>query len=156
MAEENTSVQYEEGIQDVVHQHEDEYQGTAAKRQRLRFMILTLVVFCIIGYLIYAGIRDTVGYYLTVTELIEQSPQLSQEQVRVGGQVSEGSVNWDPGECILRFSITDDASASLSVVYQGIVPDSFKQGQKVILEGVYADGVFTASQLMTSCASKYE
>jgi cytochrome c-type biogenesis protein CcmE len=156
MTEESTSLQHEEEIKEFVYHHGDEQQGTAAKKQRLRFMILTLVVFCIIGYLIYAGIRDTMGYYLTVTELIEQSPQLSQEQVRVSGQVVEGSVNWDPGERILHFSITDDASASLSVVYQGIVPDSFKQGQKVILEGVYADEMFTASQLMTSCASKYE
>lgn len=155
MAEGNTVAQHEEA-KEPAPQNLPEHRKTAAKKQRLRFMMLTLVVFCIIGYLIYAGMRDTMGYYLTVSELIEQSPQLPQEQVRVSGNVSEGSVTWDPGERILHFTVTDDSHESLSVVYQGNVPDSFKQGQKVILEGVYADGVFTASQLMTTCASKYE
>lgn len=132
-----------------------ETPGGSQKKQRLRFVMLSLVVSCIIGYLIYSGIRDTMGYYLTVSELIEQSLQLSGENVRISGKVSEGSVKWDPGERILHFSIADEKS-TLSVMYQGIVPDSFKQGQKVILEGAYTDGMFRANQLITTCASKYE
>ena len=94
-------------------------------------------------------------YYLTVSEVLAQDPQLSDMGVRVGGKVHEGSVNWDPKALKLSFVIEDD-NTTLPVVYQGVVPDSFKQGEKVIIEGVYADGVFTASELMTTCPSKYE
>jgi cytochrome c-type biogenesis protein CcmE len=113
------------------------------------------VALCIIGYLVYAGIRDTMLYYLTVSELIQQGAQSANQGVRVGGKVIEGSVIWDPKDLRLSFIIRDDR-ATLPVVYQGVVPDSFKQGRKVIVEGIYADGVFTASQIMPTCASKYE
>lgn len=125
------------------------------KKRRFRFVLLTLVVMCIIGYLIFSGMQDTMGYYLTVSELIEQSPQSTQEKVRVSGKVNEGSVNWDPAGQRLAFAIIDGDTA-LSVEYHGVVPDSFKQGQKVIIEGVYNNGTFLASELMTTCASKYE
>ena len=125
------------------------------KKRRSKLILITLVALCIIGYLVYAGIRDTMLYYLTVSELIQQGAQSANQGVRVGGKVIEGSVIWDPKDLRLSFIIGDDR-ATLPVVYQGVVPDSFKQGRKVIVEGIYADGVFTASQIMPTCASKYE
>jgi len=125
------------------------------KKRRLKLILITLVAICVTGYLVYTGIRDTMAYYLTVSEVIAQDPQLSDRGVRVGGKVLEGSVNWDPKTLKLSFVIEDD-STTLPVVYQGVVPDSFKQGEKVIIEGVYAAGVFTASEIMPTCPSKYE
>lgn len=150
---ENTLEQEKEDIQ----AEEDiaESGGSQIKKRRFRFVMLTLVVMCIIGYLIFSGMQDTMGYYLTVSELIEQSPQLTQEKVRVSGKVDEGSVNWDPAGQTLEFAIIDE-DITLSVEYHGVVPDSFKQGQKVIIEGIYDNGTFLASDLMTTCASKYE
>lgn len=127
----------------------------SVRSQRLRFLMVTIGVMCLIGYLIYAGMRDTMGYYLTVSELMTQTETTVQSNIRVGGDVVAGSVQWNPGTRNLRFTITDDTQTA-AVVYRGNVPDSFKQGQKVIVEGSYADGVFTATQLMTTCASKYE
>ncbi len=66
------------------------------KKRRSKLIIITLVALCIIGYLVYAGIRDTMLYYLTVSELIQQGAQSSNMGVRVGGKVIEGSVIWDP------------------------------------------------------------
>jgi cytochrome c-type biogenesis protein CcmE len=125
------------------------------KKRRFKLILITLIAIGIIGYLIYTGIRDTMTYYLTVSEVIAQDSQLSDKGVRVGGMVHEGSVNWDPKALKLSFVIEDD-NTTLPVVYQGVVPDSFKQGEKVIIEGIYADGVFTASAIMPTCPSKYE
>lgn len=126
-----------------------------ARSQRLRLLLVTIGVMGLIGYLMYTGMRDTMGYYLTVSELLAHPEGAAQGTLRVGGNVVVGSVQWDPGARNLRFAITDDTHTAV-VVYQGTVPDSFKQGQKVIVEGAYADGVLTAKQLMTTCASKYE
>jgi len=109
----------------------------------------------VIGYLVYAGIRDTMVYYLTVSELVQQGLQSSNGGVRVGGKILEGSIIWDPKDLRLRF-IMGDKKTKLPVVYQGVVPDSFKQGRKVVIEGIYADGLFTASQIMPTCPSRYE
>jgi cytochrome c-type biogenesis protein CcmE len=80
---------------------------------------------------------------------------MSTEGVRVGGKVVEGSVTWNPKDLSLRFVMRDDKN-TLQVVYQGVVPDSFKQGREAVIEGVYMDGVLKAHQIMPTCPSKYE
>ncbi len=127
----------------------------SGKRQRLRFILFTLVVTVIIGYLMYSGMQETMGYYVTVSELVKQGPQVVQAKLRVSGTVQEGSLSWNPGEQRLQFVMIDE-KATLPVEYEGSVPDTLKHGQKVIAEGVYTHGTFVASELMTTCASKYE
>jgi cytochrome c-type biogenesis protein CcmE len=124
-------------------------------KKRMRLILVTLVTMGIIGYLIYTGVSDTMVYYLKVSELLEQTVEASEEGVRVGGKVLEGSVSWEPKDLKLNFTIEDE-KATLPVVYHGQVPDSFQQGKDVIIEGTFADGLFVASQIMPTCPSKYE
>lgn len=126
------------------------------KGKRFRLVLIGLLAMSVIGYLVYTGLRDTMVYYLTVSELIAKGPQLSNDGIRVGGKVLEGSVTWDPKDLRLNFAMGDGLGATLRVVYQGVVPDSFKQGKEVIIEGIYNDGVFRATQIMPTCPSKYE
>jgi cytochrome c-type biogenesis protein CcmE len=124
------------------------------KKRKQKLILVALVVMPIIGYLVYAGIRDMMPYYLTVSELMENGSQSSNGGVRVGGKVLEGSVSWDHNALKLRFTMGDDRKR-LPVVYQGVIPDSFKQGRKVIIEGIYSDGLLRANQIMPKCASKF-
>jgi cytochrome c-type biogenesis protein CcmE len=60
----------------------------------------------------------------------------------------------------LRFGVTDIGSksaAAIPVVYHGSVPDLFKVGRHIVVDGRYRHGVFVAQQdsLVTKCPSKY-
>ena len=58
----------------------------------------------------------------------------------------------------LRFRLQDVAGgASVPVVYRGSVPDLFKSGREVRVEGRLQSGVFVAKRdsLRTKCPSKY-
>jgi cytochrome c-type biogenesis protein CcmE len=58
----------------------------------------------------------------------------------------------------LRFRVADrKGHASVPVVYRGTVPDQFKLGREVIVDGRYAHGTFVAkaNTLVTKCPSKY-
>jgi len=60
----------------------------------------------------------------------------------------------------LRFGVTDIGSASanaIPVVYHGSVPDLFKVGRHIVVDGTYHKGVFVAKHdtLVTKCPSKY-
>jgi cytochrome c-type biogenesis protein CcmE len=58
----------------------------------------------------------------------------------------------------LRFRLRDkNGRATVPVVYKGTVPDAFKAGGDVVVDGRYANGVFTAipGTLITKCPSKY-
>jgi cytochrome c-type biogenesis protein CcmE len=70
--------------------------------------------------------------------------------------VTAESVQWDPKTLKLSFKL-EDPQANLVVNYSGVVPDSFKPGAEVIVEGTYrGDGSFWATTIMPKCASKYE
>ena len=115
-----------------------------------------------VGYLMYTGIRETSLYYLTIEEFLTKRVALADEGVRVAGRVQSGSMNWNPKDLHLSFSLGsfEDGQSSASGVpvrYQGILPDMFAEGRDVIVEGRYSPaGVLEAKTIMTSCPSKYE
>jgi len=126
------------------------------KRIKFKPVLISIIIVSIIGYLIYTGLRDTMTYYLTVSEVLAKSSEIQNQTIRVGGNVSPNSVQWDPKDLRLLCKIEDDKS-SLNVDYRGVVPDSFKPGREVVVEGTYkSNGQFVATTIMPKCASKYE
>jgi cytochrome c-type biogenesis protein CcmE len=124
--------------------------------KRKRFFIGGLIVFLSVGYLGYTGFMNAATYYYTVGELLQQGNSIYGENVRVNGNVATGSLEQEAH--ILRFTILDaEGGASLPVVYQGVVPDTFKAGGDAIVEGyLNSDGIFQANMLMAKCPSRYE
>ncbi len=112
-------------------------------------------MFAAIGYLIFMGIAGASTYSYRVSDLMEQGSSIHGENIRVNGQVAPGSVQQEATERTLRFTISE-GEESLPVFYQGVVPDSFKVGNDVVVEG-YLDssGIFQAHTLMPKCPSKY-
>lgn len=127
------------------------------KKKKKKIIIASSVILLIIGYLIYAGIRDTMTYYLTVSEVLAGNGKTPlSSPIRIGGTVSPSSVSWDPKTLHLAFEIGNGVS-TMKVLYKGVVPDSFKPGREVVLEGTYEPGgPFVATTIMPKCASKYE
>lgn len=126
------------------------------KRIRYKPIVISAVILLVIGYLIYTGIRDTMVFYLTVSEVLAKPPEDLTVSQKVGGTVTAGSVQWDPKTLQLSFKL-EDQQANLIVNYSGVVPDSFKPGTEIIVEGTYlGNGNFWATTIMPKCASKYE
>jgi cytochrome c-type biogenesis protein CcmE len=76
---------------------------------------------------------------------------------KLTGKVVEGSVKRD-GET-MSFAIRDrDGTESVPVTYTGVVPDPFRDGREVIVDGSLKDGTFVAERdsLVTKCPSKFE
>ncbi|MFC1976978.1 cytochrome c maturation protein CcmE [Chloroflexota bacterium] len=123
--------------------------------KKKRFLIGGAIVFLAIGYLGFMGFQSSATYYYTVSELMEQESSVYDENVRVNGEVAPGSIEQELGSFTLRFTISDD-TVSLPVVYQGVVPDTFKVGNEVVAEGYLdLDGIFQAHTLITKCPSRY-
>jgi cytochrome c-type biogenesis protein CcmE len=60
----------------------------------------------------------------------------------------------------MRFTLKDDhgtSSARTPVLYSGSVPDLFRTGRQVVVEGTLRNGTFVAkpNSLVTKCPSKY-
>jgi cytochrome c-type biogenesis protein CcmE len=125
------------------------------KKKKAKFLIGGILIFLLIGYLGYTGARDTMTYYLTIPEVMEKGAAIYGESIRVGGEVQDGSVQWDPKKLILKFTVVEE-NEKIQVVYNGVAPDSFKTGEKVIVEGIFQPtGIFVAEKLFPTCPSRY-
>jgi cytochrome c-type biogenesis protein CcmE len=119
------------------------------------FFVFTAVI-GIIGYLIMSGFNDTtVAYYQKVDELKTLGVSAEGKSYRVSGQVVTGSVVRAEDGLSVTFTL-DELGETMPVIYHGIIPDTFKEGVGVLLEGKYVNGRFEAANIMTKCASKYE
>ncbi|EGJ51542.1 cytochrome c maturation protein CcmE [Desulfocurvibacter africanus] len=112
-----------------------------------------------LGYLLYSGLSGGSVYFLNVSEaLAMETGKLS--QARLFGTVAADGLHSKDGSLGVVFQLVDkdDASKRIRVDYGGAVPDTFKPGVEVIVEGGLdpQSQVFSASMLMTKCPSKYE
>jgi cytochrome c-type biogenesis protein CcmE len=116
-----------------------------------------LIIFIAIGYLIYTGFQGSTTYYYSVSEILAQGNAIYGEDVRVNGIVAGDSIEKEPGAFNkISFTVVE-GEKSLAVTYNGVVPDAFKGGNEVVLEGqLDSDSVFKADTIITKCPSKYE
>lgn len=114
------------------------------------------VVVIVVGYLFYSGFRGSMIYYYKVGEILAQKDTLMDKGIRISGKVLEGSVNYDTKTLQLDF-IAFEEGAQIPVRYTGVIPDTFKEGEEVVLEGKLSSaGVFEATNILVKCPSKYE
>jgi cytochrome c-type biogenesis protein CcmE len=78
-----------------------------------------------------------------------------ERKLRVGGMVVEGSVERASDRLETRFDVTDFVH-SVTVSYDGILPDLFAEGEGVVATGVLGpDGVVTASEVLAKHDENY-
>jgi cytochrome c-type biogenesis protein CcmE len=123
--------------------------------RRARLLLAAAAVAAAAVYLVIGGLRGAVVYYLTPSELLDRGPAALGRTLRVGGQVQPGSRVWDPQTLQLRFVLTD-GRAAVPVVFRGVPPELFTEGQGAVVEGVYGpDGVLTARSVMVKHSEQY-
>lgn len=122
--------------------------------KRFKFIIGAVIVLIAVGFLGYQGFMYSATYYYTVSEFAGQQSSLTNESVRVTGNVTDGTIERQGNT--LKFIMTD-GQENLAVVYQGVVPDSFKAGIQAVVQGkLNSAGIFEATELLARCPSKYE
>jgi cytochrome c-type biogenesis protein CcmE len=100
------------------------------------------------------ALERNIVFFVTPTELAER-PGKPGQHVRLGGLVADGSVKREQGSARVDFVVTDGAG-QVSVVYEGILPDLFREGQGVVVEGaVGADGLFVAKRVLAKHDETY-
>jgi len=131
--------------------------NTSRKRIPFSFIIAGIAILGAIFYLVFINTQSSAVYYMTVTELHKCNTCTSQD-VRVAGIVQAGSVIRNDANGSISFDIKDSSSSlSLPVTYSGVVPDIFRPGVQVVVEGNYkGQGAFQAQTLLTKCPSKFQ
>lgn len=109
-------------------------------RRQKRLMAITAIFFVIggaIGLMLYA-LSQNIDLFYTPSEIIQGKegaiPTVGQ-RLRIGGMVVPGTVKRDQQSLAVSFDLVDTGPA-VTVSYQGILPDLFREGQGIVATGV--------------------
>jgi cytochrome c-type biogenesis protein CcmE len=106
--------------------------------------------------LVYSGVRESLVYFYTPTEIREKTETVRGKSLRVGGMVEEGSIRWEPQQLSLTFVLTDGQN-SVPVRHTGTAPDLFKEGSGAVVEGTWVpEGYLKSSTIMAKHSEEYK
>ncbi len=124
------------------------------KRRRLILVGLGMLALAGAAALTLTAFQENLIFFYSPSDLAERGPPPARP-IRLGGLVEEESVIRQADGLTVAFRITD-LSESVPVVYKGILPDLFREGQGVVTEGTLGpDGIFVASEVLAKHDETY-
>jgi cytochrome c-type biogenesis protein CcmE len=121
------------------------------KHQRLALLVFGIAMLGLAVGATLMALRENMVFFFSPTELVAKQPTATQ-RLRIGGLVQDGSVVKNGSD--IRFVVTDGAH-SIPVVFRGLLPDLFREGQGVVAEGTFANGTFTAREVLAKHDENY-
>jgi cytochrome c-type biogenesis protein CcmE len=123
------------------------------KQKRLSMILGGLAILGVaVGIILYA-LSGTITFFHTPGDLAGTGVKPGQ-RIRLGGMVEAGSVKKSAGT-VTTFVVTDQIE-TVTVSYNGILPDLFREGQGVVTEGMLQpDGTFVADTVLAKHDENY-
>ena len=126
------------------------------KGKKLKYVVAGVIVLAALVGLIYSGVKESMVYFYTPSELLAQRESAQGKALRVGGMVVDGSLRWDAQNLLLTFQLTD-GQEMVSVRHKGTAPDLFKEGAGAVVEGSWSpEGYFRSSNIMAKHSEEYK
>lgn len=124
-------------------------------RRRRMIGVAAIVIGCSLATaLALRAFQSNLVYFYTPAEMRDANVQVGRK-VRLGGLVMPGSVERAPGSLRVSFDVTDNQE-TIKVVYEGVLPDLFRDGQGVIADGrMEPDGLFRAEEVLAKHDENY-
>jgi cytochrome c-type biogenesis protein CcmE len=123
------------------------------KHQRLLYVLITLGVLAVALTLVLRALDSQITFFYSPSEIAALSAEERDRSIRLGGLVVEGSTEHEGNTH--RFTLTD-GGAEMLVVFEGILPALFREGQGIVAEGrVQADGTFAARTVLAKHDENY-
>ena len=122
------------------------------KQRRLTLIGIAGAVLAVAVALVLFALSDRIVFFNSPSDIVANTPPPGQ-RIRLGGLVVDGSVNKGPDGRV-DFAVTD-GGASVNVSYRGILPDLFREGQGVVVEGTMIGGAFAADSVLARHDENY-
>lgn len=124
------------------------------KKKRIYLVLTSMTILVLAVGLVLTALQDSISLFLDPSELASRD-LADGERVRLGGLVVEDSFTKAEDGLTYHFDVTDGAE-TVSVVYKGALPDLFREGQGVVLEGeVNNVGPFKATEVLAKHDENY-
>jgi cytochrome c-type biogenesis protein CcmE len=124
------------------------------RQQRMLAIGLAAVGLVIATALTLRAFQENMMFYVEISEVAAGNVP-EDRNFRVGGLVVENSVKRAEGALDVEFTLTDTVN-ELTIVYSGVLPDLFREGQGIIAHGsLDEDGHFVADTVLAKHDENY-
>lgn len=131
------------------------------RKSRLIIVLGVLLGITLASSLVLYALRQNIDLFYTPSEIIQgkdndptKKPEVGQ-RLRVGGMVVKGSVKRDPRTLKVTFDL-EDIGPAITVHYEGILPDLFREGQGIVAQGtLVAPTVLNATEVLAKHDENY-
>jgi cytochrome c-type biogenesis protein CcmE len=122
---------------------------------KVKFIILILLISSSLISIAFFSSKETSFLLLDASELADKLEKYKGENLRVRGLVKIGSVEREGREAKFKLELNDKL---IQVHYTGkeLLPDAFKEGVRVRVDGKLKENVLVSDHVEAKCASKYE
>jgi len=124
------------------------------RHKRIAIIAGGLAAVAVAAALVLNAFQSNLVFFFSPSQVLaNEAPQ--GRVFRIGGMVETGSLRRADDGLTVRFNVTDTAQ-TVPVVFQGILPDLFREGKGVVAQGQLApDGVFRATQVLAKHDENY-
>lgn len=122
------------------------------RHKRLWFVGIGLGLLAFAAFLVLSALEDSVVFFHSPTDVAEKGIA-PDRRLRLGGLVEVGSLDRSEGTQV-HFRVTD-LNRAIPVTFTGVLPDLFREGQGVVVEGHLQENVFVADQVLAKHDENY-
>lgn len=123
------------------------------KQRRMWLLISALAGLGAVAALVLVALEDNIVFFYGPSEIVAKAPATGQ-RLRIGGLVAIDSVK-KAEDGSVSFAVTD-GNNTVPVLFRGLLPDLFREGQGVVAEGALdGGGLFLASEVLAKHDEKY-
>ncbi len=124
-----------------------------ARHKRMAFIFAGLAGLAVAAGLVLNALNSNLALYISPSEVLAGDAPKDQT-FRLGGMVVEDSLKREDDGLTVHFGVSDNAN-TLPVVFTGILPDLFEEGQGVVAQGRMENGVFVATEVLAKHDENY-
>lgn len=129
-------------------------QPKKRKRSTWGYWLGLVILIGAIGFVLYGNLGQNLSYYVSPSQLKSQESTYQNKILRLGALVKAGSVRYDRNTFDLNFVATDGYS-EYAVHYKGAIPDLFKEGMGVVVEGKLEGKRLEGTNLLVKHSESY-
>ena len=124
------------------------------RHKRLSFLLLGLAALGLAAVFVLNAFNSNLVFFFSPSQVAAKEAPVGRS-FRIGGMVEKGSLKRESDGLTVNFVVTDTAKM-IPVVYNGILPDLFKEGKGVVAQGKLGDdGIFHADEILAKHDENY-
>ena len=125
------------------------------KLKRFSFLLVAFLSIALATFFVLKALDEKIVFFYTPSKLFEKEED-EMQYIRVGGLVKEKSINFSDDGLKVNFMITDNKK-TVNVMFEGILPDLFRENQGVVAEGRFnkEKKIFLAEKVLAKHDENY-